>query len=47
MSKSLVPPYKDPRSQRHNGVRHHDDKVELSETSSKNNHIKKGSYNIR
>ena len=26
---------------------HHDDEVELSETSSKNNHFKKGSYNIR
>ena len=26
---------------------HHDDEVELSETSSKNNHFKKASYNIR
>ena len=45
----IVPPYKDPRSQRHNRVRHHDDEVELSETSSENNNFKKGvsEYKIR
>ena len=45
----IVPPYKDPRSQRHNRVRHHDDEIELSETSSENNNFKKGvsEYKIR